>query len=320
MKLKIFILFILIFPKVNSQELSIDETITYINSKFVNGQYKIELKEDGEFNFTEFMPDYFFGKLDYQEIQKRKLSNSYQMKSFCTQKISVSDIKLKNRGFVGDRFLNQIFCPNNNDVCVSTLIFDITGKVIRNSIGGYFEIPSYNKDTNDKLYNALNYLISLAEKDSKYKTNDNDPFANKNFKKNFEITTENTNSNKIPLTNYNGVYKIWVNIGNLKEQFILDTGASEISLSQNSEEELISKGIIKKEDYLESALFRIANGSIVSCRRVNLKQIKVGNFIVKNVIASIGVSEAPLLLGKSFLDKFNKWSIDNNTQTLTLEK
>jgi len=320
MKLRISILFLLICVKVNSQELSIEETLTYINSKFVKGQYKIELKGDGELNFTEFIPDYLFGNLDFQEVQKRKLSNSYQMKSFYTQKIFISSIKIKNTGFVGGRFLNQIFCSSNNDGCVTTSTFDITGKVIKNNIGSYFEIPSYTKDTNDKLYNALNYLISLVEKDNKYITQDSDPFANKNFKKNFEITLGSTNTNKIPLINENGVYKIWVNIGNLKEQFILDTGASEISLSQNSEEELISKGIIKKEDYLESALFRIANGSIVSCRRVNLKQIKVGSFTVKNVIASIGVSEAPLLLGKSFLDKFTKWSIDNNTQTLTLEK
>lgn len=320
MRIRIFIIFLLICSKVNSQELSINETVTYINSKFVNSQYKIELKEGGEFNFTEFMPDYFFGNLNYEEIQKRKQSKSYEMKRFYTQKISINDIQLKNKGFANDRFLNQIFCLNYDDGCISTSTFDISGKVIKNEIGSYIEIPSYTKDNNDKLFNAINYLISLALKDDKYKTNDSDPFANKNFKKNFEIISENTNSNKIPLTNENGVYKIWVNIGNLKEHFILDTGASEISLSQKSEEELINKGIIQKSDYLESGLFRIANGSIVTCRRVNLKQIKVGNFIVKNVIASIGVSDAPLLLGKSFLDKFNKWSIDNNTRTLTLEK
>lgn len=316
----ILLTFLLIFIKANSQELSIDETINYINSKFVNNQYKVELKKGGEFNFTEFMPDYYFGNLDSQEIERRKQSNSFQMKKFYTQKISISDIMLKNVGFAGGRFLNQIYCTNYSDGCLTTITYDVTGKVIRNNIGGYFDFPSYDKDTNDKLYNALNYLISLALKDEKYKINDTDPFANKNFKKNFEIISESTNSNKISLINENGVYNIWVNIGGIKEKFILDTGASEISLSQKSEKELIQKGIIKKEDYLESGLFRIADGSIVTCRRVNLKQIKVGSFVVKNVIASIGVSEAPLLLGKSFLDKFNKWSIDNNTQTLTLEK
>ena len=72
-----------------------------------------------------------------------------------------------------------------------------SGKVRFNNIGGYFDFPSYDKDTNDKLYNALNYLISLALKDEKYKTNDTDPFANKNFKKNFEERKNHQTLSKI---------------------------------------------------------------------------------------------------------------------------
>ncbi|WAC02976.1 retroviral-like aspartic protease family protein [Lacinutrix neustonica] len=97
-------------------------------------------------------------------------------------------------------------------------------------------------------------------------------------------------------------------------------GASEISISLNLEDDLISKGLLKKEDYIESGLYRIADGSIISCRRIIIKELKVGNFTIKNVVASIGFKESPLLLGKSFLDNFKKWSIDNDLQLLILEK
>ena len=51
-----------------------------------------------------------------------------------------------------------------------------------------------------------------------------------------------------------------------------------------------------------------------------LRNIIVCDFKVINTIASISGDSAPLLLGKSFLNKFKKWTIDNNTSNLYLEK
>ena len=115
------------------------------------------------------------------------------------------------------------------------------------------------------------------------------------------------------------MFYIEVNIGDIKKQFVLDSGASEISISSNLERELIAKGIIKKEHYLQSALYKIADGSIVTKRRVLIPKIKVGDFELYNIAASVGTSDIPLLLGKSFLDKFTKWSIDNKEDILTLQ-
>ncbi len=197
--------------------------------------------------------------------------------------------------------------------------FNKFGQQISSNNVSDLDLTFNTKDTNDKMYNALRYLISLAKNDVKYQKFDNDPFANKNFQESNNIISTNNKSNKIQLTSDGGVYKIWVEISGIRKSFVLDTGASEISISQNVENELISKNLLQKMDYVEPALYKIADGSIVLCRRVKLKQVKVGNIIVKNVIASIGVSETPLLLGKNFLDNFQKWSIDNKTKILTLE-
>jgi len=116
------------------------------------------------------------------------------------------------------------------------------------------------------------------------------------------------------------VYYIWVTIGTVKRKFVLDSGASDVLISEESEKDLINSGIIKKTNYLEPALYKLADGSIIQCRRLILPTIQIGNFIVKNVKASIGVGNASLLIGKSLLDKFKKWTIDNESQILNLEK
>jgi hypothetical protein len=40
----------------------------------------------------------------------------------------------------------------------------------------------------------------------------------------------------------------------------------------------------------------------------------VGNHLLENVTASVASAQADLLLGQSFLSRFNSWSIDNRRQ------
>ena len=83
---------------------------------------------------------------------------------------------------------------------------------------------------------------------------------------------------------------------------------------------LMSNGTIKKENYLTPALYRVADGRIIEQRRLIIPHLTIGNFTVENVHAAVGVGTVPLLLGKSVLDKFSKWSINNLTSTLDVAK
>jgi clan AA aspartic protease (TIGR02281 family) len=171
-----------------------------------------------------------------------------------------------------------------------------------------------------KLCNAFKYLFALVEENGTYKKNDDDPFAPGNFNpKGVEIKGDTQNS-IIKLDVEEGVYHIFVTIGNIKKKFVLDSGASEVSLPESFEKELINMGIIKKDYYTSSALYKLADGRIILCRRLILPELKIGNYTVTNVRTVIGKDSSPLLLGKSFLDKFKKWSIDNTTKVLNLEK
>lgn len=141
-------------------------------------------------------------------------------------------------------------------------------------------------------------------------------------------STENTNdvigaekNENINLVSRESQSKVKIKIGNISKYFTIDSGASNIAISSNLERELLLEGLIKKENYNEDENFILADGSVIKCKIIILNNIGIGNFIVNNVkIAIINNADTDLLLGKSFLDKFKKWTINNENDTLYLEK
>lgn len=117
-----------------------------------------------------------------------------------------------------------------------------------------------------------------------------------------------------------GVYLVNIELGSRPATAILDSGASVVSISRKLEEELLRHRIITKQDYIEPAKYRIANGDILTAKRFVLPSLTVGKLKIKNVICSIVDDSSSILLGKSFLDQFARWSIDNDKETLTLER
>lgn len=323
MKKCIFILIFLNIFQINAQELTILETLDYINLKLKGGR-KIELQDGGKLKILDLRPDYWFtdSGIDFTRTNNRN-DNYYKMIPYKSDEVSIYEINIINNDYTENRytygnFLTELVCKNNKMGCIKSKFYAAKEIVFKADVTNTIKVSSSDRETNEKLFNSIRYLISLAKNNIKYQNIDNDPFASQNFNS-LEVVSENDNEN-IKLTKDNGIFKINVKFGTIDKAFILDSGASEISISQNLESELIANGYLKKEDYIESGLFKIADGSIITCRRINIKQLKVGSFVLKNVNASIGGPSSPLLLGKSFLDKFKKWSIDNNSQTLSLEK
>src|SRR5690606_14707407 len=100
------------------------------------------------------------------------------------------------------------------------------------------------------------------------------------------ITYENSSDKKVEKINLkekNGTFIVDVKFKNLNIPFVLDSGAAEISISTTLEEQLLMNGTITKDDYLSDGLYRVADGRIVSQRRVLIKKLSVGKFTVSNV-------------------------------------
>lgn len=118
----------------------------------------------------------------------------------------------------------------------------------------------------------------------------------------------------------NGVYYIPVELNGSKMDFIFDTGAGIISISETEAMFLLKQGTLTEDDIIGTANFSDANGDITEGTIINLKTVKIGNVTLSNIQASVVPnSVAPLLLGQSAFEKFGKISIDYKKGEITLE-
>lgn len=101
--------------------------------------------------------------------------------------------------------------------------------------------------------------------------------------------------------------------------FVIDSGASDITLPRDVYLTLIRSGTLTKANYIGGANFGIADGSEVKGLKFKLASLQVGNQVLKDVVASVMPSDsATPLLGLSFLSRFQSWSVDNQSGTLKL--
>ena len=101
--------------------------------------------------------------------------------------------------------------------------------------------------------------------------------------------------------------------------FLVDSGASDVSIPADVILTLIRAGTIQSSDFVGTRTYRLADGSTVPSATLIIHKLKVGDREVENVMASISDVKASLLLGQSFFHAFNSWSIDNRRGALILK-
>lgn len=126
--------------------------------------------------------------------------------------------------------------------------------------------------------------------------------------------TENSPIRSIVMQTEGGTYAVPVQInGTITLNFLLDSGASDVSIPFDVFSTLIRSGTINKSDLLDLATYRLADGSTSKNIRFPIRSLKVGDILVKNIVGSVGPEKGSLLLGESFLRKFKSWSIITRT-------
>jgi predicted aspartyl protease len=125
----------------------------------------------------------------------------------------------------------------------------------------------------------------------------------------------------IPLTRSGGVFRLFAVVnGSYRGEFVLDSGASDVSLSPSFMRTLVNAGTITQADLGPILHYKLADGRTVPSQTFHLRSIQVGDKIASNVLGSVAQGEdAEMLLGQSFLAHFKSWSIDNAKHALVLE-
>ena len=117
-----------------------------------------------------------------------------------------------------------------------------------------------------------------------------------------------------------GVLTVPVEInGAITLDFVIDSGASDVSVPADVVSVLMTIGTIRSTDFIGQQTYILADGTEAPSSVFTIRSLKIGGHIVENVRGSIASPKASLLLGQSFLRHFRSWSIDNAKHVLVLE-
>ena len=121
--------------------------------------------------------------------------------------------------------------------------------------------------------------------------------------------------------NQSGTYEIPCEVNGLPLSFLFDTGASDVTLSAVEALFMYRHGYLLESDKIGTQQYMIANGDIVEGTTINIRELKIGDIVLKNVDASIShATNAPLLLGQSAISRLGTIQVDPNTHVLTIVK
>ena len=174
------------------------------------------------------------------------------------------------------------------------------------------------------IYIILSFVLSgcngCSKSAQKFRDNQENGTSTKKERKTRKTRIKSKGKTVIKMEKRNGVYYVPVELNGTKMDFIFDTGAGIISISETEATFLMKQGTLTKDDIKGTSKFRDANGDISEGTIINLKTVKVGDITLKNIEASIVHNEvAPLLLGQSVFEEFGKISIDYKKGEITLE-
>ena len=121
----------------------------------------------------------------------------------------------------------------------------------------------------------------------------------------------------IDISKNNGVYYLQCKINGYPIQFILDSGASDVIISEKEAEVLKAQGLISNSDFINTESYEIADGSIIESRRLTVSNFRIGDIILRDVVVS--VTDGPLLLGNNVFKEFRKIELNKSKNTLIIK-
>lgn len=124
----------------------------------------------------------------------------------------------------------------------------------------------------------------------------------------------------IPLIAKGGVFAVPVSLnGGAPYSFIIDSGASDVSVPPEIVDALFKSSLLADEDFTGDSSYTLADGSRIESKTFVLRTIEIGGVEIRNVRASVAPAGAPALLGQSFLARIRSWHINNAEGTLYLD-
>jgi predicted aspartyl protease len=94
-------------------------------------------------------------------------------------------------------------------------------------------------------------------------------------------------SETIPMISDGGTFRVPVTInGQLTLNFVIDSGAADVSVPTDVVMTLLRTGTITDADFLGKQTYRLADGSTVPSQQFVIRSLKVGDKTLENVVGS----------------------------------
>jgi hypothetical protein len=124
----------------------------------------------------------------------------------------------------------------------------------------------------------------------------------------------------VSILTLNGMSYVKLKIGSLLRIWLFDTGASDLLINKEMEGVLRKENILSDSNYLGIGEYEMANGVIDSCRKYRVNDVRIGKYYVDNITVAVSEKAKKTILGRSLLNKFRSWELDNRNNILILHK
>lgn len=121
-----------------------------------------------------------------------------------------------------------------------------------------------------------------------------------------------------PIKAVGNMHYLSVEIAGESISYLIDSGSSYISITTAMEKRMKDMGVLRDSDYQGEVDLELADNSIKRLKKIIIPVVKIGSQSITNVEAV--VSDGSLLLGRSVMNKFKSWNIDNSSNQLVVEK
>jgi clan AA aspartic protease (TIGR02281 family) len=106
----------------------------------------------------------------------------------------------------------------------------------------------------------------------------------------------------------------------ITRNFMIDSGASDVTISADVVAALSRAGTIARTDFLDPQVYQLADGSRTRTQRIRIRSLRIGSVKLRDVIASVAPHAGLLLLGQSFLGRLQSWAIDNQRHLFVINE
>lgn len=166
-------------------------------------------------------------------------------------------------------------------------------------------------DPNSLLYNELQYYCGSPVKNTE----------TKEWKKGNEVLVKGlVTADTVKMIAIDGMQKLKLKFGHYTKVGMLDCGATDILIPETFLKELLQDSLVEEKNYLGKGKYELANGSVIECKRYLVNNLVVGKFNISDVIIAAVDKPITILVGRTLLNKFRKWNVDNEKNWLILEK